>query len=52
MSMIVFGEYFTISAVFSSTIFLLTARRSSRLMPGFRGAPEVNTTTSESAVSP
>jgi hypothetical protein len=47
----VFGERFTTSPTTPSTMALLVASRSSRLMPGFRATPAVMTTTSESAVS-
>src|SRR5262245_44576529 len=49
--MIVLGEYFTICSVTDCMILKLTFSRSSRLIPGLRGTPEVMTTTSESAVS-
>ena len=45
------GERLTISSVTPPTIFWLVARRSSRLMPGFRAMPAVMTTTSDPAVS-
>ena len=48
--MIVFGEYRTICSVTDCMILKLTLSRSSRLMPGLRGTPDVITTTSEFAV--
>ena len=44
------GDWRAISLTFSSTIFWLICSRSSRLIPGLRGAPEVKTTTSDPAV--
>ena len=49
--MMQFGEYFTTCSVTDCMILKLTLSRSSRLMPGLRGTPDVMTTTSEFAVS-
>ena len=46
-----FGERYTASLTIPSTMALFVARRSSRLIPGFRAMPAVITTTSESTVS-
>ena len=48
--MMQFGEYLTTCSVTAFMIPKLTLSRSSRLMPGLRGTPEVMTTTSELAV--
>ena len=42
-----FGEYLTTCSVTAFMISKLTFSRSSRLMPGLRGTPDVMTTTSE-----
>ena len=44
------GEYLTTSSTTLDTMSALVLSRSSRLMPGLRGSPEVMMTTSESAV--
>ena len=44
------GENFKAWSTTLLTIFALTPIRSSRLMPGLRGMPDVMTTTSEPAV--
>ncbi len=44
------GEYLTTCSVTAFMMPKLTFSRSSRLMPGLRGTPEVMTTTSEFAV--
>ena len=46
-----FGEYWTTFWVTSWIIFMLVNTKSSRLIPGFLGTPEVMTTMSEFAVS-
>ena len=48
--MMALGEYFTTCSVTDFTMPALVEIRSSRLMPGLRGRPEVITTTSEPAV--
>ena len=50
--MIAFGDPFTTFPVTCPTIAMLVARRSSRLIPGLRGIPDVITTTSELRVGP
>ena len=50
-TMMQFGEYFTTCSVTACMILKFTFSRSSRLMPGLRGTPDVMTTTSELAVS-
>ena len=45
------GEYFTISDVTESIIFIFVKSKSSRLIPGFLATPDVITTISEFAVS-
>jgi hypothetical protein len=47
--MIALGECLTIFSVTDFTIPALVPIKSSRLIPGFRGSPEVITTTSEFA---
>jgi len=51
MMRIAFGDFSTTCPTTVSMIFLLISRRSSRLIPGFRGTPDVTITTSESFVS-
>ena len=51
MMMTEFGDAFAASFTFARTISALPLSSSSRLIPGFRGAPAVQTTTSESFVS-
>ena len=51
MMMTAFGEAFAASFTFARTMSALPLSRSSRLMPGLRGAPAVQTMTSESFVS-
>ena len=48
--MMQFGEYLTTCSVTAFMMPKLTLSRSSRLMPGLRGTPDVTTTTSELAV--
>ena len=50
MMKMAFGEYLRAWSTTLLTIFALTPMRSSRLMPGLRGMPDVTTTTSEPAV--
>ena len=45
------GEYLITFPTTSLTIFAFVPIRSSRVMPGFLGIPEVTTTTSEFAVA-
>ena len=44
------GEYFTTCSVTAFIMLKFTFNKSSRLMPGFLGTPEVMTTTSELAL--
>ena len=49
-TMMQFGEYFTTCSVTAFIMLKLTFNKSSRLMPGFLGTPDVMTTTSEFAL--
>ena len=49
-TMMQLGEYFTTCSVTAFIMLKLTFNKSSRLMPGFRGTPDVMTTTSEFAL--
>ena len=49
-TMMQLGEYFTTCSVTDFIMLKLTFNKSSRLMPGLRGTPDVMTTTSELAL--
>ncbi len=51
MMITAFGDAFAAAVTFARTMSALPLSSSSRLMPGFRGAPAVQTMTSEPAVS-